>query len=112
MIFIVVKFTVRAEHSDGWLDRVADFTRATRQEPGNLWFEWSTSVETPNQFVLVEAFRDGDAGGAHVNSDHFKAAMEFMGPLLAKTPEIISQEVPGTGWSEMGELSVPDQTGR
>ncbi len=111
MIFIVVKFTVRPENSDEWLDRVADFTHATRQEPGNLWFEWSKSVETPYQFVLVEAFRDGDAGAAHVNSDHFKAAMDTMVPLLAKTPEIISQEVPGMGWSEMGELTVEDQTG-
>ena len=57
MIFIVVKFTVRPEYSEQWIDLVDDFTQATRQEAGNLWFEWSRSVENPDQFVLLEAFR-------------------------------------------------------
>ena len=47
MIFIVVKFTTRPDWSDRWLDLVRDFTEATRAEPGNLWFEWSRSVEDP-----------------------------------------------------------------
>ena len=65
MIFIVVKFKVKPDWSDRWLGLVQDFTRATRQEPGNLWFDWSRSVEDPNEFVLVEAFKD-DAAGDHV----------------------------------------------
>lgn len=105
MIFIVVKFTIEPEHTDGWLAAVADFTQATRQEPGNLWFEWSKSVEMPNQFVLVEAFED-DAAAAHVNSPHFTAGLHAMRPLLARTPEIINFTVPGSTWSEMGELQV------
>jgi quinol monooxygenase YgiN len=106
MIFIVVKFTARPEHRDTWLSEVDGFTRATRAEPGNLWFEWSTSVDHPDQFILVEAFRDAEAGSAHVGSDHFRAAMQLMPPMLAKTPEIVSTEVAQDGWSEMGELSV------
>ena len=106
MIFIVVKFTVRPEYGDAWLSRVDDFTQSTRSEPGNLWFDWSVSVDDPNQFVLVEAFADADAGGEHVRSDHFKAAMRLMPPMLVKTPEIINAEIPGHGWSEMGELKV------
>ncbi len=110
MIFIVVKFTTLPEHRDEWLTKVDSFTQSTRAEPGNLWFEWSRSVDDPDQFVLVEAFRDGEAGGAHVGSAHFKAAMELLPDLLAKTPEIVSTEVPGTGWSEMGEITVPDRS--
>jgi quinol monooxygenase YgiN len=109
MIFIVVKFTTLPEHRESWLSEVDAFTQATRAEPGNLWFEWSRSVDDPDQFVLVEAFRDGEAGGAHVGSEHFRAAMRLMPPMLAKTPEIVSTEVPGTGWSEMGELTVPER---
>src|ERR1700737_6968 len=110
MIFIVVKFTVRPEYSEEWIGLVGEFTRATRAEPGNLWFEWSRSVEHPDQFVLLEAFRDGDAGVAHVTSEHFQAATQAMPALLAKTPEIVNVEVPGTGWSELAEVSVPDST--
>jgi quinol monooxygenase YgiN len=110
MIFIVVRFTTLPEHTGAWLSRVDGFTQATRAEPGNLWFEWSRSVEHPDQFVLVEAFRDQDAGAAHVGSDHFRAAMELMPSMLARTPDIVSTEVDQAGWGEMGELTVPVRT--
>ncbi|WP_432035142.1 putative quinol monooxygenase [Streptomyces cucumeris] len=105
MIFIAVKFTVRPERSADWLDLVDGFTRATREEPGNLFFEWSRSVDEPHGFVLLEAFADADAGAAHVRSAHFTAAMETMAEAIATTPEIINVEVPGQGWNTMAELT-------
>lgn len=105
MIFIVVKFTAKPEHVDDWMERVSDFTRSTRSEQGNLWFEWSRSLETPNQFLLVEAFAD-DAAEAHVKSAHFSAGLAAMRPMLTKTPEIVNVQVPGSTWSEMGELKI------
>jgi quinol monooxygenase YgiN len=108
MIFIVAKFTVRPEFSNVWLERVSDFTQATRQEPGNLWFEWSRSVENPDEYVLVEAFRDGQAGVEHVQSEHFKKAISDMPAMLVRTPDIVNVEVPGTEWSRLAEMSVPD----
>jgi quinol monooxygenase YgiN len=106
MIFIVVKFKTKDEWADRWLDLVASFTAATRAEPGNLWFEWSRSVDDPNEFVLVEAFRD-DGAVPHVTSAHFKQAMLDMPQALASTPQIINTTIDGaSGWSKMGELSV------
>jgi quinol monooxygenase YgiN len=105
VIFIVVKFSVRPEYSGQWLDLVADFTSATRAEPGNLFFDWSRSVDSPDEFVLLEAFRDGDAGAAHVNSEHFKAAMAQIPAAIAAKPQIINVEVPGDGFGEMAELA-------
>jgi quinol monooxygenase YgiN len=107
MIFITVKFKVRPERGADWLSLVDDFTQATRNEPGNLWFDWSRSVDDPNEFVLVEAFLDGAAGGEHVKSAHFQQAMQTMPPALAETPRIINVEVPGVEWSLMGELDIP-----
>jgi quinol monooxygenase YgiN len=104
MIFIVVKFPVRAERADEWLTLVEDFTEGTRAEPGNLFFEWSRSVDDPNTFVLVEGFADQDAGVAHVNSEHFKTAMSTLDEAITDIPEIINVEVPGSTWSRMGEL--------
>ncbi|MET8009424.1 putative quinol monooxygenase [Streptomyces sp. NPDC005271] len=105
MIFIAVKFTVRPEHSDDWLALVDGFTRATREEPGNLFFEWSRSVDNPHQYVLLEAFADAEAGAAHVHSEHFGTAMETMADAIATTPQIVNTEVPGQGWNAMTELS-------
>lgn len=106
MIFIVVKYLVKPESAERWMDIVAPFTQATRAEEGNLWFEWSRSVEDPNEYVLVEAFRDGDAGAAHVNSAHFPQGLEAMRPHLVATPKIISRTIDGAGWDEMGELRI------
>jgi quinol monooxygenase YgiN len=105
LILIVVKFTVHPEHDADWLTLVGDFTEGTRAEPGNLFFEWSRSADTPNQFVLVEAFESGAAGQAHVNSDHFKKAMSWMPDVIATKPDIINAEIPNEGWSKMAELT-------
>ena len=69
MIFIAVKFPVRPERADEWLGLVDEFTQAVRAEPGNLFFEWSRSVEEPNTFVLLEGFRDADAGKVRLHID-------------------------------------------
>lgn len=105
MIFIVVKQQVKPEYAERFLEMVRPFTEATRAEEGNLFFEWSRSVEDPNEFVLVEGFKD-DAGEAHVNSAHFAAGLEAMREALAATPKIISRQIEGEGWDEMGELKI------
>lgn len=105
MILIVVKFTVHPEYADNWLDRVHDFTEGVRAEPGNLFFEWSRSAETPYQFVLVEGFESPESGEAHVNTDHFKTAMEWLPDAIARKPDIINANIPNTGWDKMNELT-------
>jgi quinol monooxygenase YgiN len=109
MIFITAKFAVLPDHADNWSSIVEEFTAATRAEPGCLWFDWSRSLADPNEYVLVEAFRDGDAGAAHVQSAHFKQAQETLPPHLASTPKIVNFVVPQDDWSELGEMAVPDR---
>ncbi len=106
MIFIVVKFTVKPDWSERWLDHVTPFTEATRAEPGNLWFDWSRSVDDPKVFVLLEAFADGDAGKAHVESEHFAQAMRDLPQALESTPRIISEQIEADDWNLMGEMTV------
>jgi len=106
MIFITAKFLIKPEHADRWPEIAGPFTRATRGEAGCLWFDWSRSLDDPQEYVLVEAFRDGDAGAAHVGSAHFKQAQQDLPPYLVATPKIISQTVDQDDWSELGELAV------
>ncbi len=105
MIFIVVKYQVQPGRADEFLEATREFTEATRREEGNLFFEWSRSVEDENELVLVEAFRDG-TGEAHVSSPHFQAGLDAMRPFLVATPHIVSRQVDGEGWDEMGELRI------
>ncbi|MGI5404805.1 putative quinol monooxygenase [Streptomyces sp. CA-135486] len=106
MIFITAKFKVRPEYADQWPEIVADFTAGSRGEPGCLWFDWSRSIEEPTEYVLVEAFRDDDAGAAHVHSEHFKSAQRTLPPHLAETPRIVNVKVPHDDWSLLGEMAV------
>lgn len=105
MYLIVVKFPVKPEFADRWPELARPFTEATRAEPGNLWFDWSRSVEDPNEYVLVEGFTD-EGAGPHVNSEHFARMQEEFPQYLRATPKIVSRQVEGGGWGEMGELSV------
>jgi quinol monooxygenase YgiN len=106
MIFITAKFRVRPEHADDWAEITKAFTEATRAESGNLWFDWSRSLDDPDEYVLVEAFRDGDAGAAHVQSEHFASAIADLPGYLVETPRIVSQTVDQDDWSELGEMRV------
>ena len=106
MIFSTARVRVRTEDADRWPEISRAFTEATRAEPGCLWFDWSRSVDDPEEYVLVEAFRDDEAGAAHVGSEHFREAQRTLPPHLAATPRIVNADVPGTDWSDLGEMSV------
>lgn len=106
MIFITAKFLVKPEDADNWPEISRAFTEACRAEPGCRFYDWSRSLDDPNEYVLVEAFVDGDAGAAHVNSDHFKQAQRDLPPHLQATPKIISQTLDQDDWNELGELAV------
>jgi quinol monooxygenase YgiN len=110
MIFITAKFRVLPEDADRWPEIAGPFTQATRSEPGCMWFQWSRSVDDPTEYVLIEAFRDDDAGAAHVQSAHFRQARQDLPAHLAQTPRIVNMQIPQDDWSQLGEMAVPDRT--
>jgi quinol monooxygenase YgiN len=105
MIFITAKFRIKPEYAERWPEISRGFTEATRGESGCLWFDWPRSLDDPTEYVLVEAFRDGDAGAAHVQSDHFKSAQQTMPPHLVETSRIVNA-VGADDWSLLGEMAV------
>jgi quinol monooxygenase YgiN len=106
MISIVAKFRIKPEYADRWPQIAHDFTEATRNEPGCKWYDWSRSLEDPNEYVLIEAFADSDAGVAHVTGEHFKTAQRELPQYLVETPRIIHTTVEQDDWSELGEFKV------
>ena len=103
MIFIVLKVDIRPETRDDWLAGVARYTADVRKEPGNLAFGCYESLDTPNQFSILEEFADSDAGAAHVATDHAKEFFAWFPSVITEVPKIIYQELDG-GWSEMAEV--------
>ena len=105
MIFICVKWKVKPEYADEWPQLAQHFTDSTRAEPGNLFYDWSRSIEDPNEYVLIEAFKE-DAAEAHVTSDHFKRAQAELPQYLQATPKVRNIVMPGDQWDELGEFPV------
>ena len=104
MIFITAKFPVKPEHADDWPQLAEEFTEACNAEDGCLFFRWSRCLDDPNEYILIEAFEDDDAGAKHVQSEHFKKATAELPKYLQRTPDIVNTKV--EGWSELGEMSV------
>ena len=106
MIYISVKFAIRPEKADAFMEAAADYTAATRQEPGNVFFEWSRSLDEPDTFVLLEGFRDAEAGDAHVAGAHVQDFFSWAPDWVTTTPQIIYIDKPDlTGWGPMGEIA-------
>ena len=105
MILIVVKFPIRPDRAEQWTPLRDDYARACRAEEGNLFFEWSRSLEEPDTYVLVEGFRDAAAGQAHVGTEHFGRFVAEAPDVVAETPQIIYVDAPELGgWGPMGEI--------
>jgi quinol monooxygenase YgiN len=104
MILITLKIPIRPDRREDWLDGIKRYTAAVRQEPGNISFDCFESIDTPNQFSVIEAFESKEAGDAHVNTDDFKEFIDWFPSVLAGAPQIINTEVEGS-WNEMSELA-------
>lgn len=107
MILITVKTKLKPGTADAYLEAGRPFLDATRQEPGNKWFERFRSVDDPDTILTLEAFDDAAAGEAHVSSDHFQQflANDETKPFVAEVPDIIYLDVPDReGWDKMAEF--------
>lgn len=105
MILINVKFPVRDDKLDEWMDVARRYRDAVNDEPGNAYFEWSRELDAPNTFVTIEVFADAHAGASHTETDHFTAFVEAAPDLVSGQPEIIyvdSDDI--DGWGPMGEI--------
>ncbi len=87
---------------------IAEYTAGVRAEPGNISFDFYESGTTPNEFAIVETFADGDAGSAHVATEHAQNFFPFMATVVTKKPQINYQDLPGDAWSEMAEVTPVD----
>ena len=102
----MVRFPIRPEKTDEWLELADFYTRAVQAEPGNHFFQFSRSLEDENEYVCIEGFADAAAGQQHMKQDHVARFMSTMPDLVSARPKIIyvdAEEV--EGFVEMGEIA-------
>ncbi|GGJ71136.1 putative quinol monooxygenase [Streptomyces brasiliensis] len=82
MIIITDKFRIKCQHAQDWPAIAADFTAATRLDPGCLWFDCSRNIENLEEYVLIQTFREDEVSATRVNSEHFKQARVTLPPYV------------------------------
>ena len=107
MIFIVIRIDVRPEKRDDFVAGITRYSVQVREEPGNLVFSCFAGVENPDEFSVIANYVDQAAGEAHVSSEHAQWFFGWLPSVVASVPRIVYQELPGEGWSEMGEVKMP-----
>ena len=104
MIHITLKIPIRADRREEWLDRITRYAKDCRDEPGCLSFDVYESIDAPNEFSIIEGFASQEAGGAHVQTDHFKDFLVWFPTVIGSAPLIVNTEVPGD-FAPMNEFS-------
>ena len=104
VIFIVIRIDIRPEKKDDFLAGIIRYSARVREEPGNLVFSCFASVERPDAYAVIANYADQAAGEAHVASEHAQWFFGWLPSVVASVPKIVYQELPGAGWSEMGEV--------
>ncbi|MFC0316219.1 putative quinol monooxygenase [Gordonia phosphorivorans] len=107
MQIVNVRFYVKPELADEFPSALTALTEATRNEPGNLWYLWSRSIDDPTEYVVLEGYTD-EGFMAHATSEHFREGGALIKPFLARTPELIARKVDGDGWEPLSVLSVDE----
>ena len=67
----LVYVTVTPEHVDNFLEATRANHNASVEEPGNRRFDVLQSADTPNEFVLYEAYQSEADALAHKQTDHY-----------------------------------------
>jgi quinol monooxygenase YgiN len=80
--YVVSYFEVAPKAKDKTLELLRAVARQSRKEAGNLRFEILQRVNQPDQFVVLEAWKDKDAHAAHAAGAPAKAFREKLEPLL------------------------------
>ena len=70
----------------------AFFTELAKQvranEPGNIAYQLTKSRKDPQEYKVLELYKDQEAVTVHGQTDYFKAAGPKMGPCIGGRPEI------------------------
>lgn len=104
MIFVVIRIDIRPDRREEFLTGITRYSAQVREEPGNLVFSCFASVERPDEYAVIANYADQAAGEAHVASEHARWFFGWLPSVVASVPRIVYQELPGEGWSAMGEV--------
>ena len=85
MLVFNVTFRCRPEMREEFLEmiRTEGIDDAARAEPGNLQYDFYLPLDSSDDLLLIEKYRDAAALGAHVRSAHVARLTELKNEYVA-----------------------------
>lgn len=94
MIVINATFSIKPEKRNEFLAEVNELVASTRKEDGCLSYQLYESIDSENEFVMVENWRDQAAIEGHNQSPLLQQLFKNMSQYSSKKTEInVSQTV-------------------
>jgi quinol monooxygenase YgiN len=80
--YVVTYFEAVPTYTGQVRNLMRDLARASRKESGHIRMELLQRVGQPDQFVILEAWKDKETHAAHLEAAHTKGFREKLQPLL------------------------------
>ena len=84
MQIVHVHLTVKPELIDQFIEVTLDNVRNSKQEPGNLRFDFFQQADDSTRFVLTEIYESEEAAGRHKDTAHYQRWREVAPDMLAE----------------------------
>ena len=89
------RYRVQGEHLEHVLELLATFADLSREEPGNITYEFFQNPADPQDLLILEQYPSEVEFQAHLESEHFRSiARDQIIPLLES--RIVMRYVPST----------------
>lgn len=86
--YIVARFQARHGRADEVEPLLRGFVEPSRDEDGCLFYDLCRSIEDPDQFVIVDGWRDHAAFEAHAGTERVARTLAALEPMLLEAPTI------------------------
>ena len=81
MIVLVVNFKIKEGKKEAFLDVIGRVIAGSQKEEGNIEYDLFADMEQPNEFVLLEKWKDQAALDFHKTTDHYTGNIKEVAAL-------------------------------
>lgn len=71
MYIACIQVAVKPENREQFIEAMMKNVEGTRQEPGNVRFDFLQAEDDPNHFFIYEVFQNEEAFKAHQQTQHY-----------------------------------------
>ncbi|AXE37551.1 putative quinol monooxygenase [Acidipropionibacterium virtanenii] len=88
------EFTAKPGCAEEIAERLAEYGRSVRAEPGNVIFAPNRREDDPDRFFVFEAYADEEAFQTHLAAPYGGPFNEALGPLIREPASVLTLLTP------------------